>query len=105
MIQVLGRISDYPIDAEYLRIIQELRRLGLEPTGNKSVDAQRLAQAKAELVRKIHKREEESNSNKQLGVQVINSVDEAYYSERSELETQRLGAMTVAELNRLYFGL
>ena len=105
LIQVLGSVSNNYIDAEYLRIIQELRRLGLQPTGNKANDAQRLAQAKAELVQKIHKKEEETKENHSLGVQVINSVDETYYAEHSELETQRLGAMTIAELNRIYFGL
>ena len=60
MIQVLGSISNNYIDGEYLRIIQELRRLGLQPTGNKANDAQRLAQAKAELVQKIHKKEIDS---------------------------------------------
>jgi len=105
LIQVLGSISNNYIDGEYLRIIQELRRLGLQPTGNKANDAQRLAQAKAELVQKIHKKEEETNENHSLGVQVINSVDETYYTEHSQLETQRLGAMTIAELNRIYFGL
>lgn len=104
MINAIGNASGLSIDAEYLRIIQELRRLGLQPTGDKNNDAQRLAQAKAELVKKIQK-QDEINSIKSLGIQIINSVDETYLSERSEMETQRLGAMTVAELNKLYFRL
>ena len=55
MIQAIGNASGLSIDAEYLRIIQELRRLGLQPTGDKNNDAQRLAQAKAQLVQKIQK--------------------------------------------------
>lgn len=104
MIQAIGNASGLSIDAEYLRIIQELRRLGLQPTGDKNNDAQRLAQAKAQLVQKIQK-QDETNSIKSLGVQIINSVNETYISEHTEMETQRLGAMTVAELNKLYFRL
>ena len=35
-------------DSEYQRIIRELRALGIEPTGNKSVDKAKLEAAKAE---------------------------------------------------------
>ena len=104
MINAIGKAAGLSIDAEHLRIIQELRRLGLEPTGVKSTDAQKLAKAKAELIQKIHKKEE-VDATQSLGVQVINSVDEKFYAERSELEQQRLGAMTVAELNKFYFRL
>lgn len=105
MIQALGNASGLSIDAEYLRIIQEMRSLGLAPSGNKPLDAQRLAQAKAELVQRIQKKEETTNSQQALGVQVISQVDESEYAHRSEMEEQRLGAMTVAELNRIFFGL
>lgn len=106
MLQVLGVASGYHIDAEYMRILQELRALGISPTGNKSTDAQRLTQAKAELVQRIHHKQEENvNSYKNLGVQVIPQVDESEYIQRSEMEEQRLGAMSVAQLNRIYFGL
>ena len=105
MIQALGNASGLVIDAEYLRIIQELRALGLTPTGNKSTDAQRLAKAKAELVQRIQNKEDNANSQKELGVQVINQVDESEYAIRSEMEEQRLGAMSVAQLNRIFFGL
>lgn len=105
MIQTLGNASGLVIDAEYLRIIQELRALGLTPTGNKSTDAQRLAKAKAELVQRIQNKEDNANSQKELGVQVINQVDESEYAIRSEMEEQRLGAMSVAQLNRIFFGL
>ena len=40
-----------------------------------------------------------------IGVQVIEPVDESEYAVRAEMEEQRLGAMSVAQLNRLYFGL
>lgn len=106
MLQVLGVTSGLHIDAEYMRIIQELRALGMSPTGSKSTDAQRLAQAKAELVQRIHHKQEENiNSYKDLGVEIIPQVDESEYIQRSEMEEQRLGAMSVAQLNRIYFGL
>ena len=104
MIQAIGNASGLSIDAEYLRIIQELRRLGLTSTGNREVDFQRLQQAKSELVDKI-KNKENSDTEKTLGVQVISEVDESEMAKRSEMEMQRLGAMTVAELNKMYFGL
>ena len=104
MINAIGNAAGLSIDAEHLRIIQELRQIGLEPTGIKSTDAQKLAKAKAELIQKIHKKEE-VNATQSLGVQIINSVDEKFYAEHSEMEQQRLGAMTLAELNRYYFRL
>ena len=104
MIQALGAASGLCIDAEYMKIIQELRTLGLSPTGNKAVDAQRLAQAKAEIIRKINKHEE-AKAQQELNVQVISQVDEGEYIQKSEMEEQRLGAMTVAQLNKIYFGL
>lgn len=36
------------LDSDYQRIIRELRALGIEPTGNKSVDKAKLEAAKAE---------------------------------------------------------
>ena len=88
-------------DAEYLLILQELRRLGLAPTGNKSTDKMKLEQAKAELIHKIQEREQESQKQS-LQIQTVDAVDEAEYAKRSEMEEQRLGAMTVAELNRYF---
>ena len=105
MIQALGKASGLSIDAEYLRILQEMRAMGLVPTGNKSVDAQKLARAKNELVQRILKKEETTSSQQELGVQVINQVDESEYAQRSEMEEQRLGAMNVAQLNKIFFGL
>ena len=102
MLQAVSRINGLSSDAEYVRIIQELRALGIAPSGNKAVDAQKLTQAKNELVQRIKNREE-TNEMQELNVQVLSPVDETQYAEKSEMEEQRLGAMTVAQLNRLYF--
>lgn len=91
-------------DAEYQRIIQELKALGINPSGNKETDKAKLTQAKLELVQKIEAKQEEDDKQK-LQVQPIAPVDESQNAARSQLEEQRLGAMTVAELNRLYFGI
>ena len=104
LIQAINNVSGLSIDAEYLRIIQELRALGLTPTGNKTTDYQRLQQAKAELVQRILHKEDTQKIN-ELSVQVISPVSEAEYAQKNEMEEQRLGAMTVAQLNRLYFNL
>ena len=103
MVQSIG-INNMPgVDAEYMRMMQEMRSFGLSPSGNKNLDAQKLAQVKTELVEKIQK--SFSGSEKELGVQVINPVDESDYIQRSEMEEQRLGAMNIAQLNKFYFGL
>ena len=102
MLQAVSRINGISSDAEYIRIIQELRALGIAPSGNKTVDAQKLTQAKNELVQRIKNREE-TNEMQELNVQVLSPVDETQYAQKSEMEEQRLGAMTVAQLNRLYF--
>ena len=103
LLQAINSISGLRIDAEYVKIIQELRTFGIAPTGNKTTDAQKLAQAKAELIQRIKHKEEETNNVQELGVQVVSPVEETQYAQKSELEEQRLGAMTVAQLNRLYF--
>ena len=102
MLQAINSISGLRIDAEYVKIIQELRSFGIAPTGNKAIDEQKLIQAKAELVQRI-KNKEETKKVQELNVQVLSPVDETQYAQKSEMEEQRLGAMTVAQLNRLYF--
>ena len=92
------------VDPEYMRILLDLRRLGLASGGNKEVDKAKLASAKEELITKIKSHEQKDN-NDSLQVQTIAPIDDAEYSKRAEMEEQRLGAMTVAELNRLYFGI
>ncbi len=105
MIQPFGSNSGLGADAEYMRIMQEMHFLNLTPSGNKQIDAHKLAEAKTELIQRINKSEDTSNSNRELGVQVINPVDESEYVQRSEMEEQRLGAMSIAQLNKIYFGL
>lgn len=105
MVQAVGSNNGLGIDAEYMRLMRELRSFGLSPSGNKAIDSERLNQAKTELVQRLQKNNENSDSSQGLGVQVINQVDGSEYVQRSEMEEQRLGAMNVAQLNRLYFGL
>ena len=92
------------VDYEYMRIIMELRKLGITPSGNKMVDAAKLEEAKAELITKIKNKEQEK-SRAGLQLQVVNEVYDTQAAQRSEMEEKRLGAMTVSELNRLYFGI
>ena len=99
----IGSIGSYH-DAECQRIVRELQSLGIAPSGNKATDRSKLALAKAELVEKIqHKQKEEQRAT--LQVQPIDAVDSSEYAHRTEMEEQRLGAMNIAELNRLYFGI
>mgnify|MGYP004576008573 FL=1 len=100
MVAAIGAISSYS-DPEYLRILQELMQLGITPSYNKSTDKSKLQQAKLELTQKIqHKAEEEQKQN--LQVQPLEAPQNA---ERAKMEESKLGAMTVAELNKIYFGL
>ena len=92
------------VDAEYLMILQELRRLGIAPSGNKSSDKAKLEQAKAELINKIKDKENE-NSFANLKVQTIQPVNQEEEAKRAEMEIKKLGAMNIAELNRLYFNI
>lgn len=105
MVAAIGGISTYGhYNAEYLRILQELRRLGISPSGNMEIDKGKLEQAKTELIEKIQHKQEE-NDKQAVGVQTIGVVNDVEENKRSEMEEQRLGAMNVAELNKIYFGL
>ena len=101
MLNVISSIQPC-VDAEYLRILQELRRMGIAPSGNKSVDKSKLEQAKTELINKIKEKESSENFNIPQAIQPVDDVED---SKRNELEIQRLGAMNIAELNKLYFKL
>lgn len=105
MINAIAPINGFS-DPEEMRIIRELMQLGLTATGNKSIDKSKLEQAKSELINKIQQKDE---SNQAYGVgnqaQLLAPVDETQDAKRSEMEVQRLGAMNVAELNKIYFGL
>ena len=91
-------------DAKYQRILQELMRLGIAPSGNKSVDKNKLEQAKTELIQKIQTRNNEEEKQS-LQVQPLEGVKDTQDSKRAQMEEQRLGAMTLTELNRMYFGI
>ena len=103
MVHAITSISQYSqySDPEYLKIIRELQQLGIAPSGNKSTDKSKLQQAKLELVQKIQIKQEEEQKQ-ELQIQTIGGVQD---TQRSQMENERIGAMTVAELNKIYFGL
>lgn len=95
-INAISSLSHNPYnDPEYMRIVQELMKLGLSPTGNKAVDKGRLEAAKREIAEKIKDKFQEQMQ------QSGNVVD----AQREQMEVQKLGAMNVAELNKLLHGL
>lgn len=104
MIQAISPIINPYSDPEYLKTLQELMKLGISPSGNKNADKAKLEEAKTELIQKIQHKEE-SNQQHSLQVQPIGAVDNVQDSKRTEMEQQRLGAMNIAELNKLYFNL
>ena len=103
MVAAISAIHSYE-DPEYLRILAELMKLGIAPSGNKNIDKGKLEQAKIELVQKIQTRhrEEEKQSIK---FPPLEGVMDTQDSKRAQMEEERLGAMSIAELNKFYFGL
>ena len=99
MVAAVQAIHSAYSDPEYLRILQELMKLGIAPSGNKSIDKTKLEQAKAELIQKIQTRQEEEQKQN-LQVQPLEATKD---TQRAQLEELRPGATTIAELNRLYF--
>ena len=63
MLNPLGNAKGTSIDAEHLRIIQELRRLGHDTSGNMQIDAQKLNEAKTELIDKLKNRENQNSAH------------------------------------------
>lgn len=104
MVAAINAISSSSYDAEYQRILQELMRLGISPSGNKTIDKGKLEQAKTELIQKIQNKNQEEEKN-ELQVETIGAVQDSQDAKRAQMEEQRLGAMTIAELNRMYFGI
>lgn len=92
------------IDYEHQRIIQELLSIGISPTYEKSADKAKLEAEKVKLVEKISNKC--STSEKEPKPE-FKDVIVAYQPDgnRVKLEEERLGAMTLAELNKIYFGL
>lgn len=89
MIQAVGAISHYT-DPEYIKILIELRKLGISPSGNKTVDRGKLEQEKRKLEEKFEIKNLDTDKN-QL--------------EREQLEERRTGATALAEINKILLGL
>lgn len=83
------------IDYEYYRIMQQLKALGITPSGNKSTDKARLNAEKNKIINKL---EEKEFIETLLQIQEDNTTKE-------QLEIDRPGAQKLAELNRIHFGL
>ena len=101
LVAAIGAVGSYN-DAEYMRILQELRQLGISSSGNKSTDKSRLNQAKVELVQKIQTKQAEEQKQ-DIQVQPLEATQESQHT--PQMEQERIGAMTLAELNKIYFGL
>ena len=95
MVQAIGAIGNQynRTDPEYTRILMELHKLGIKPTGNKEVDKAKLEEEKQKLAEKIQDK---------MGVNVSEKTND---SERTSLEEEKLGAMNVGELLKIYHGI
>lgn len=105
MVMAVGAIGSYGSnyqDPEYIKIIKELIQMGITPSGNKNTDVSKLKQAKTELIEKIQTKQNEEQKQ-ELQVQPLEASKESQQTQ--QLEYAKTGAMTLAELNKLYFGL
>lgn len=106
MIGAIGSVNNRGgIDQEYQRIMYELGSLGLQPTGDKGADKARLEAEKGKIVDKINEKIDEKTQAKGADFQEAMAASQQENMMREKLEEQRLGAMTVAELNKIYFNL
>ncbi len=101
MVAAIGAVGSYQ-DAEYTRILKELMQAGLTSSGNKSADKSRLNQAKLELIQKIQTKQAEE-VKQDIQVQPLEATQNSQHT--PQMEQERVGAMTLAELNKIYFGL
>lgn len=77
-------------DPEYMRIIQEMLALGLTPTGNKEADKATLEAEKKRIAEQALMKKAQTPQN---------------YAESEKLEEQKNGAMALADINKILFGL
>lgn len=105
MLKAVGIGGLHNIDYEHQRIIRELQALGITPSYDKNIDKSKLEVEKAKLINKIQQKSEQSGA--QMNSKFEDTVVGYHQpdTERVELEESRLGAMTLSELNRIYFGL
>ena len=76
--------------------------MGIAASGKKKTDVSKLKQAKTELIEKIQTKQNEEQKQ-ELQVQPLEASKESQQTQ--QLEYAKTGAMTLAELNKLYFGL
>ena len=103
-ISSIGQVAvSVAIDSEYQRIIRELRALGIEPTGDKTVDKAKLEAAK---------QQQKAQNNSTVQVQAVTETNEtekagAISSEDNvkndtAIQAQNMtGAEQIAKLNKL----
>ena len=88
------RISAANGDPEHIRIMRELQKYGVPKSGDKKIDKARL-----ETVKNREDRAE------QIVEQRLENHEGEDYINRSKLEELRVGAMTLAEINRVILGI
>ena len=92
MIQAIRPIGqDY--NSEFLQIAQELRKYGLQPSGNNQVDRGRIEKVKEEFISDLQEKYD-------VGIPEYENNPA-----RASIEEERPGAMAVAQLNRILLGI
>ena len=99
MVMSVGAIGNenHYIDYEHMKIIQELYRLGIKPTGIKELDKAKLKAEKEKIINQIKQKAE--------NIEQTDKIENKETIEKARLEEERLGAKTVSELNKILHGL
>lgn len=74
MVSAVSSINQYPVDRESLEIIRRLQSLGVTPTGNISIDKQRLQTAE------LQKKQETLAANSEQNLSSIQGTDKDFSS-------------------------
>ena len=103
--QQVGCKNNYCYDMQYMHNVKYFTNHSIEQKEESFSDIMHLTSSEKEIVLKIKNLSEHPNENLDLGIQVINMVDEKENTQRCGLEEQRLGANNFGQLNKFYFGL
>lgn len=104
MVSAISSINQYPVSTESLEIIRRLQSLGVAPTGNLSIDKQRLQTAELQKKQQTLASNSSQNLNRLEGTgndfsSTLNNINSSQLSNKSiggTQETQSIGLINGA---------
>lgn len=104
MVSAISSINQYPVSTESLEIIRRLQSLGVAPTGNLSIDKQRLQTAELQKKQQTLASNSSQNLNRLEGTgndfsSTLNNINGSQFSNKSiggTQETQSIGLINGA---------